>query len=181
MNHQLKTNNNNAGYTYIELILYIAIVTIMMQALIPFAWNIIQGGVKSSIQQEVFSQSRFISEKLKFEIRNAKDIVAAQSDFDVNLASDQTKKITLQTLGGQTIIVDVQSGIVRIKRGSNPAIPLNAANIQVTDLTFSNYSSIDNKSKHLGFTLTASSSNPSPRQEYKASISLQSSSEIRSN
>lgn len=176
-----RITNNQTGYTYIELILYIAIVTIMMQALIPFAWNIIQGGVKSSIQQEVFSQARFISEKLKFEIRNAKDIVAAQSDFDVNLASDQTKKITLQTLGGQTIVVDVQSGIVRIKRGSNPAIPLSAANIQVTDLTFRNYSSIDNKSKHLGFTLTALSSNPSPRQEYKASISLQSSTEIRSN
>ncbi|MBI4079053.1 MAG: hypothetical protein HY429_02030 [Candidatus Levybacteria bacterium] len=172
---------NIGGYTYIELILYIAIVTIMMQALIPFAWSIIQGGVKSSVQQEVFSQTRFISEKLKLEIRNAGDISLAQSDFDVNLAENATKKITLTTLTGQTIVIDVSSGVVRIKRGSNPPVAINAANIAVTDLTFTNYSSLDSKTKHVGFMLSTTSSNPSPRQEYQANIALKTSSEIRSN
>ncbi len=75
----LENNNsqyklNNKGFTFIELILYVAIVAIMMTALIPFAWNAIEGGVKSATEQEVFSQARYVSERIKYEVRNASSI-----------------------------------------------------------------------------------------------------------
>src|SRR3989344_7372816 len=68
------------GFTLIELILYMALVSIVLTAIVPFAWNIIGGGVKSSAQQEVFSQARFVSERIKYEIRNASGITSVRSE-----------------------------------------------------------------------------------------------------
>src|SRR3990167_10720956 len=75
---KLKTDR---GFTFIEIILYVSIVSIILVALVPFAWNVIGGSVKSSAEQEVNSQARFISERIKYEVRNADGInsVAAAS------------------------------------------------------------------------------------------------------
>ena len=54
---------NLPGFTYIEMIIYLGIVTLMMTALIPFAWNAIEGGAKSATQREVYSQGNYISEQ----------------------------------------------------------------------------------------------------------------------
>ena len=62
------------GFTFVELLLYIAIVGTIFSSLVPFAWNVIEGGVKSSEDQEVGSQARLIMEKIKSEVRNAKSI-----------------------------------------------------------------------------------------------------------
>lgn len=175
MNHERLTNNNNAGYTYIELILYIAIVSIMLNTLIPFAWNVIYGGVKSSVQQEVFSQARFVSEKIKYEIRNAKTIDIAQSTFDVHPG-----RITLINQANQTVVIDVAAGKARIKIDAAAPVALNSRNTSITNLTFRNYTSIDDKTKHIGFTLALQSEYALQRQEYQADISVESSAEVRS-
>src|SRR4051812_5118004 len=57
--------NKQAGFTLIELILYIVLLTMMLTTLIPFAWNVIEGGVKVSVEQEVYSQARYVSERIK--------------------------------------------------------------------------------------------------------------------
>lgn len=173
---KIKTN----GFTLLELILYMGIVTIILSAIIPFAWNVIESGAKSGVQEEVYDQGRFISEKIEQEIRNAQDISLSTSNFDLNLAANPGKKLSIIEFGGTTTIFDVQNGKVRITQGANPPVNLNSNDTNVTDLTFTNYSSADSKTKNIDFTLTVQDSNNSS-QSYSASISLRGDAEVRSN
>lgn len=166
------------GFTYIEAILYIAIVTIMLNALVPFAWNIINSSAKSSTEQEVYSAARFISEKIKYEIRNSNGINTAGSTFDTSPGTlslsntDSTKNPT---------IITITNGKVTLKYGASAAVDLNSADTTVTSLIFTNYTSSDNKTKNVQFSLTAIDNLNTSRQEYNETISLESDAEIRSN
>ncbi|MEK7534017.1 MAG: GIY-YIG nuclease family protein [Patescibacteria group bacterium] len=174
---------SGAGFTFIELILYISIVTIMLTAIIPFAWAVIGSGSKSATEQEVYSQARYVSERLKYEIRNAAGIDTANSNFDVNLANNPAQKLRLTEQSPvNTYDINVTSlGIVQGKPGNDSASDLNSTDTKVTDLTFTNYTSSDNKTKHVGFTLTITSNYSGSRQEFKETITLRSSAEARNN
>ena len=162
------------GFTFIELLLYLAIVTIMMTALIPFAWNTIEAGVKNSTEQEVFSNARYISEQLNYQIRNASGINSVSAT-----------SISLATFNANTnpTVIDLSSGNIRMKQGTGAVINLNSANTTISSLTFTNYTSADNKTKNIQYVLTIAASFPSAgqRQEYNESVTIESSAELRSN
>lgn len=172
------------GFTFIELILYISIVTIMLSAIIPFAWNIIGTSAKSSAEQEVFSQARYVSERVKYEIRAASGIDAASSNFDVNLASNPSQKLRLtEESPVNTLDISVTAaGQVQLDPGNDAAYTINSSDTKVTDLTFTNYTSTDNKTKHIQFTFTIDDAYGSSRQEYNVpAVTIESSVEVRSN
>lgn len=173
---------HNQGFTFIEVILYMAIVSIMLVTLIPFAWNMMTGGTKSSVQQEFYTAARIASERIKYEIRNATGLNTAISSFDVNLATTANSKLSLaQSAPSNPTEFSIQSGNLMLTQGSNPAVALNPKNTRITNLTFSNYSSTDNKTKNVSFVLTVDAAYLSQRQEYTGSITLRSSAEIRTN
>lgn len=161
-----------AGFTLIELILYMAIITIVLGALIPFAWDIIGGSVKSSAEQEVSSQGRYVSERIKLEIRDASGItsVAAGTISLTNFSPDTTT------------VIDLSGGKIRVNKNGSGAINLNSDDTSVTALTFTNYTSADNKTKNIQFNFTIDDNYGSSRQEYQVPpITVQSSAELRSN
>ena len=161
------------GFTFIELILYVAIVTIVLGALIPFAWAVIGVGTKSSAEQEVYSQARYDSERIKYEIRSASGInsVAATS---ISLASSIS--------ANNPTIIDLSGGKIRVKYGSGTAQNINSNDTTVTSLTFTTYTSTDNKTKHIGFNFTIDDNYGSSRQEYQVpAVTIESSAEVRSN
>ncbi len=162
------------GFTFIELILYISIVTIMLTAIVPFAWNIIGSGSKSATEQEVYSQARYVSERLKYEIRRASGItsVGATSISLTNFSPDTTTVISLS------------GGKMQINKNGTGAVNLNSDDTTITTVggvIFTDYTSADNKTKHIGFTFTIASNFPSQRQEFKETITLRSSGEVRNN
>ncbi len=163
---------NQKGFTLIELILYIALVTIILSALVPFAWNTVETGVKSAVQQEVNSNVRYMSERIKYEIRNATGInsVAATS---ISLATSVS--------GTNPTVIDLSGGNIRIKQGSGSTVNLNSANTVINSLTFTNYTSGDGKTKHIQFIITVAASFAAARQEYQDSVVVESSGEVRSN
>lgn len=162
------------GFTFIELIIYVAIVSIVMTALIPFAWNVIEGGTKSATQQEVFANARFISEKIRYEIRNS---------IGINSVSASSISLVTSIAGTNPTIIDLSGGNVRIKQGAGSTISLNSTDTRISSLIFTNYTSGDNKTKHIGFTLTvnANYTGAGARQEYNESTTIESSAEVRSN
>ena len=107
--------NRNSGFTYIEMILYISIVVIMMNALVPFAWNVIGTGAKSATQQEVSSAARYVSERISFEIRNASDINTGASTFG---SSPGTLSLAHSISAQNPTLITLTSGKVTIKQGT---------------------------------------------------------------
>lgn len=158
-----------AGFTFIELILYMAIVTVMLSALVPFAWNIIGAASKSNTEQEVFSQARFISERIKYEIRNS-----------IGINSVTATSISLITATNPTVI-DVLSGNIRIKQGAGAVVVLNSLDTAISGLTFTNNTSLDNKTKNISYVFTLSAKYGSARQEFVETTTIRSSAEVRTN
>lgn len=178
--NNLRKIKTTKGFTLIELIIYLAIVSVIVNTLVLFAWNVIGQGSKGNRQQEVYSAAMFLSEKIKYEIRNADDINTASSDFGINLAANAGKKISLKATGANDpIIFDVLSDQARIKRGVNASVPLNPTGTKITDLTFINFSSGTGTTKSIQFTLTVTALNPSAGNVYETT-SIESSAEVRS-
>lgn len=163
---------NQKGFTLIELILYVALVTIILSALVPFAWNTVETGVKSSVQQEVNANVRYISERIKYEIRNSTGI---------NSVSATSISLSTSTPVTNPTIIDLSGGNIRIKQGAGSPVNLNSVNTVINSLTFANYSSGDNKTKHVRFIITVAAQYAAVRQEYQDSVVAEGSSEVRNN
>jgi Tfp pilus assembly protein FimT len=178
MNQKSRTNKvlkvSQSGFTFIELILYVAILTGMLVTLIPFAWNIIGGGVKSATEQEVFDNARYISQRLKYEIRNATGI---------NSVSSTQISLSTATSATNPTIISSSSGMLTIKQGVGAPIALNSQNASISAFTFTNYTSVSNATKHIQFVFTIVANYPGAgqRQEYKESTTVEGSAEVRSN
>lgn len=161
------------GFTYIEFILYIALVVIILSALIPFAWDAIEAGVKSTTEQEVFSNAQYISEQLKYQIRNATGINAVSAT-----------QISLGTSISNTnpTIIGLSGSNLTITQGVGSPINLNSQNASISAVTFTNYTSGDNKTKNIQFVFTVNASySASKRQEYNESTTIEGDAEVRSN
>src|SRR3990167_568525 len=169
---------NQRGFTFIELILYVAIVTIILSAIVPFAWSAIETGVKSAVQQEVNANARYISERIKYEIRNSTDI-----NLPVVGSSGTTLSIVASIPATNPTIIDrdLPTGNITIKQGAGSTVNLNSANTVISSLTFTSYTSGDNKTKHIRFNMTVLASFAATRQEYQDSVVIESSAEVRSN
>lgn len=162
----------NKGFTYIEFLVYIGLFTLILVSIIPFAWNVIGGNAKSATEQEVFANYRSIDSKISYAIRNASGInsVAATS---ISLANTDASQ--------NPTVIDLSGGNIRIKKGVSSAINLNSAKTTVSSLTFTNYTSGGNETKHISWQYTISANYGSARQEYTESVNSSSSAELRSN
>ena len=166
---------NNKGFTLVELILYIAIISIFIGGAVLFAWNVIYGQVKSSIHQEVNQNLRLASKRIIYEIRNASDINSVTSSTLSLSSSDSARNPT---------VFDLFEGQLRIGYGTSGACPatapcpLTSNRVSVTSLSFTDVSS-NPDSKNIQFTITIESI--ADRPEWQMSETYSSTAELRSN
>jgi type II secretory pathway pseudopilin PulG len=167
------------AFSLIEILLYVALIVIMMSALLPVALQIINSGTKSGVTQEVYQSARYVSERIKYEIRNASGINIASSTFNLNLATTTNAGLYLigYTSSTNPTIISVATGTIRIQQGTSTPIFLHSFDAQAASLIFSNYST--STYNNVGFTLTMTDASTSTRQEYNASTTLITSVELR--
>ena len=169
VNCKLFSRNKESGFTFIELILYTALVSIFLTSAVYFAWNVIYSQVKSTVQQEVSENLRFISGRIQAEIRNAQEInnVGTSSiELDSGLIG-----ITTISLVGQTVQI-TQSG---------QTSDLSSDKVEVTELLFTNLTSGDQKTKNVKFSLALRYKNSNDRQEWDKEGIVETTVELRSN
>lgn len=157
------------GFTFIELILYTALVSIFLTSAVYFAWNVIYGQVKSTVQQEVSENLRFVSGRIQAEIRNAQEI---------NNISSNSIELDSGLIGTTTISLIDQT--VQITQGEQTS-DLNSDKVEVTELLFTNLSSDDQKSKNVKFSLALRYKNSNDRQEWDKEGAIETTVELRSN
>lgn len=162
------------GFTLIEIILYIAIVSIVVTSLVPFAWNVIGGGIKATTEREIYDNARYISEQIKYQIRNATGINS--------VSSSQISLVTANSATNPTVIA-VSGNNMTMKQGTGSTIYLNSQNATVSAVTFTNYTSADNKTENIQFVFTVNAYYPGggPRQEFNGSVTMEGDAEVRSN
>lgn len=173
-----KITKSNKGFTLIELILYVALISIFISGAVLFAWDIIFGRVKSQVQQEVNQNLRLASQRIVYEVRNASDINSVGAN-DICLASGDSSRNPTKFY--------ISSGRLRIGWGGGSADCINLTNdepltsnqVTVSVLTFTDLSTVDEESKNIGFVITVESTGD--KQEWEKSQTYSTSVELRSN
>jgi type II secretory pathway pseudopilin PulG len=161
---------NQMGFTFIELILYVMMISGILATLIPFSWNIIEGQAKVSVEQEVYTQARYLSERIKKEVRDASGVNTCSAST-ISLANlDSTKNPTVFTFGSNQITITQGTAIP-------VAVRLHSIDTAINTFSCTNYTASGSKNIQFNFTMTDNS--PSTRQEYQESVSIQSSAETR--
>jgi len=174
----IKRINNQKGFTLIELILYIAIISIFITGTILFAWDIIHASVKSDTHREVSQNLRLASMRIAHEIRNASGINSSPSLPGSSISLTNTDPLKNPT------IIDVSSGRIRIGQGNSGSCPssspcfLTSNNVTVTSLQFTDLSSAGGESKNVNYVIDLESN--ADRKEWQKSQSYENSVEIRS-
>lgn len=161
------------GFTFIELIIYVALLTIFISGTITFAWDAIYSQNKANIQEEAVESARLALARIAFEIRNASAINSITTSSITLANADAARNPT---------VFDLTGGRIRIGFGSTGSCPistpcfLTSNLITVSNLTFTNLS-IGN-SININFSLTVSAAGA--RNEWQISQTYTSSAELRS-
>lgn len=172
-----KTSRALFGFTLIELLIYVGLVSIFLTAATSSLLDIVFGSVKSSVEQEVQENLRYVTQRVQFEIRNA-DTINSGSSFGINLASDSTKSLSLATPSpNNPTEFRVSGGILQIKQGSGSWTVLTSSVLEVTNLVFTKLS--DSNSENISFTVTVKYRNPSGRIEWDKTSTFEGASQLR--
>lgn len=164
--NRIKTES---GFTFIEIILYTALISIFLTSLVYFAWDIIYGQIRSNVEQEVAENIRIVAQRIQSEVRNAEDIITvAPTSLELNSGA----------LGITTIFLDGDA--VKITQ-SGVTSALTSDEVEVTVLSFSDRSTEDDSSKNIEFSLSISHKNPEANKEWEKTDTLNTSVELRSN
>lgn len=130
----------NTGFTLIELMLYIGIVSIFIVIVFQFVFMFIDARTKNQTISEVENQGAQALNQITQIIRNSQDINSpAKGSSATSLSLD-----VLDPAKDPTII-ELVSGILRIKEGSGDYINLTNDYITVSNLSFQNVSKNKNK------------------------------------
>ena len=172
MNWQRKINQ---GFTLIEIIVYIAVLSLLVVSVSAFALWAIRSQTKSKAMTEVLNNGRRAMEIMTQEIKEAKGLYAPT--ITANQLSLETKKY-LPTGETNTYLDFYLCGSrLCLKKESQEIIPLTSDNVQISNLVFTQ---IATSSPSVQIDLTIDYKNPNNRVEYQASVNLKSTAALRS-
>ena len=153
------------GMTLIEIIIYVAILGFISTAFMTMSINMLSLKSKSVSQLEISSNLRFISQKINYETRNAKSILATTASSLTLSLSDSSRSST---------IFDLNNGNIRLGFGSGGSCPttnpciLNSNLVNISAFTVTNLSSGDSSTQNVRYTISGKYINDSGRAEFEA-------------
>ncbi len=124
---------NKHGFTLIEFILYVAILSVVLVGIVTFMLMILHSRVKNQVISEVEQQGVQVMQIITQTIRNAEDINSPSPG-----SSASSLSIDVVTVVDDLTIFDLNSGVIRIKQGVASEISLTSDKITASGLNFQN-------------------------------------------
>ena len=125
---------NNKGFTFVETLIYVLLISGMMVTFINFVISIRDIRNKVHVEQEVQSDARRAINLISMTIKSAKLINVASSTFSINPG---VLSLSMNEPTENPTIIDLDSNnILQIKKGNNLAIPMIGNNLKVSNLVF---------------------------------------------
>lgn len=162
-----------SGVTLIEFLIYFGILSILIMVTGSVFFNIMYGKTKLETIHEVNQNARIITEQIVESVRNAQSITAPVAG-----ATGNSLTLVMSDLSQNPTVFDLSGGAVRIKKGSGPAISLNATETIVTNLSFVNVT-YPSTPGAIRMTLTITDSNSTTKKEYNHSATFYTTATIR--
>ncbi|MFC1789381.1 type II secretion system protein J [Patescibacteria group bacterium] len=166
----------NKGFTLIEMIVYIAILSVIVVALSSFLMWVLKANAKSNSIKEVLDSSRRFMEIITYEIKGAKSIY---------LPTTTSTQLSLETIryfpdGENSTYIDfyLATSTIFLKKESQGPVAITSDKVEVNSLSFSQIQSTSTFPS-IQISLEISYKNPDNRLEYTSSINLTSTITLR--
>lgn len=161
------------GFTLIELIIYIGIVTGILLVAFNFGLEIIYGNVKSQAIREVQQNSRLAIEKINESILGASSINSPTPGNSSNSLS-----LTMQGLSLDPTIFEVVDNKLKITQGEDGPYELTNDRVKVTSLQFTNVS-YEEAPGTIRVQISIEHVNPNNLSQYEASLEMENTISLR--
>lgn len=168
----MKKSFHESGSSLIEMLIYIAIVSVFLITLINFSWDVINSKVKNTTTGETTDNTHIIIEKIGIAARNA-------SSIDTPELSQTSQILVLNNPGGSQTTFDLSNGRLRINEGSG-YFYLTSSKVNIENLEFINLSQTGTEG-NIRIKMTVSHNNPENKQEYNAIQNIDTSFSLRPN
>jgi prepilin-type N-terminal cleavage/methylation domain-containing protein len=163
---RFKNKKHQKGFTLIEMLIYVAIFSVVMGALVTFIQLISQSRVRSQAVLEVNDQGAEISRVITQTLRNSISI-------NIPATSTSASSLSVRTILASTTptTFTVVSGILYKTEGANSPVALNNSRVVVSNLNFSNLSKFNSfGSVRTSFALATVSSSSQPQYNYSVTF-----------
>lgn len=136
-----RPNLSRKGFTLMEVVIYLGILSMIMVGFISFFLSINSSRNKNFVMHEVQANNRIALEYITQFVKASNGINTGSSTFDsdpgiLSLAMDDVAK-------NPTIIsLDVDDGVIQVKEGASDAVAIVSGQVKVTNLVFTNLTSI---------------------------------------
>ena len=133
---------NKAGYTIVELIIYIALIGTLVSGIVLYSLSVTSARNKNYVAQEVQANGRFVLDVIGQRIRAATGVNAGSSTFDFDPG---VLSLSMSDSGKDPTIIDLTAndGQLQITEGVSSAVSLTSDEVKVTNLVFTNKSNIN--------------------------------------
>lgn len=125
------------GFTLVELVIYIAIVSGFLATTIFFAMRIVEGGQRGRADIEVQQNVRLAMERITREIRSADNLNVEASTFETHPG---VLSLASNTPSLDPVLFFVENGILKIQKGTGSAYALTSNDVEVTNFVVRNLS-----------------------------------------
>jgi len=174
---------NKKGFTLVETIIYIAIVSVFLWAALGFFWQMKQAETKGDIMREVKENMAQAAEQFRQTVRNAEDMNEGVSQFGVNpgvlslvypggsrVFDTYTKNVTM---GGESVAVQK----LRLTYGGE-SYDLTSDRVDVSQFLLTNVTQAGGPDA-VQFEFQLSSLNPGGDPDYDALLTTQLTAHVR--
>ncbi len=170
----------NQGFSLIEMLFYIAIVTVLGGVVIILIFALINGFSKVLTKKEILNNARTSMDRMLNEIKYAVSVYAPTSDFVGNPGHLSLESAISIPQNDKRTYVDfyIVSGRLFLKREGKSAEVLTTEKINITSLKFDHYNATAS-SEAVGITLTFEQNPANPAPELQNKITLQSTAALR--
>lgn len=162
------------GFTLVEMVLYVAICSILLITISVFLSFLLGARVRSQAITEVNQQGFQVMSLLTQTIRNGRSIQTPS----IGLASSTMSLTTGNALINPTLFY-ISSTTMKIKEGSQGEISLTNKRVRISGLVFQNVSSSSSTEKIMRISYTVDYINPTGRDEYSFSKTFNGSATLR--
>jgi len=122
---------SDAGFTLLETVIYIALLSIIISAVLGSVYQIIEGSDKINSKINTEAEAHFLLRKIEWALTGISAV-----NLPVLASTGTTLSVNKVDFSGNPLIFDFNSGNVRLSRGGAAPIILNSGNVTIGDVQF---------------------------------------------
>ena len=169
-----KVDQNNLGFTLIEVLLYLAIVSFFVVSITGLAWNVVSDKSKNDALAVVNDNSQVVAARIGKTIRAAKQISSPSAK------GESASSLSLLMPNDTTTTFNISNNRLQIIEGSSDPVYLTSSKAVIQNLEFTNLSR-DGTIGNIRVQLNISRYNPNQETELAAEIDIDTCFSLRNN